>query len=160
MLRTWYIYRLVIYAFRLISSCQGRVVEIQLMDWIPSGPVFSNIVGRGVCVIGELRWEVIVRFVDIGGIDSHHILIFVCLVFPLFYFLLYYFGFILLCVFVWLFILSYWTFLDFSELPNKNSNRNNNIVCYLTFKLTSSIILQPVTVNFFLSLCVLVTGSV
>jgi hypothetical protein len=28
--------------FRLISSCQDRVVEIQLIDWIPSGPVFQH----------------------------------------------------------------------------------------------------------------------
>ena len=51
-----------------------------------SGPGFSTLYVVVVLVCNDLRREVIVRFVDIGGIVDHHCLNFVFITFLNFYF--------------------------------------------------------------------------
>ena len=74
---------------------------------------------HGVFVFSELRWEVIVRFVDIGGIDDHHCLN--CLIITLAY------NFI----FVGLWFTSHFSNLPYVMYKKVQTLRN----CLLFFKL-------------------------
>jgi hypothetical protein len=78
-------YRLFIYLLLL----EIQLSRVESLNSIPFGLTLPNVcpypkpwlrfpklyVGSCVCVVGELVWEVIVRFVDIDGIVDNHCLI-------------------------------------------------------------------------------------
>ena len=68
--------------FRLKSNYQEGMVKILITGLTPphfctyskTGPWFPTSYVLAFFVFSALRWEVIVRFIDIGGIDDHHCL--------------------------------------------------------------------------------------
>ena len=84
----------------LRSSYQEERVEIQLSrgeGWDPinrfnpatllclSQTWISNVICGGLFMFSEFRWEVILRFVDIGEIDDHHCLNFLFIIVKVFF---------------------------------------------------------------------------